>query len=194
MKHTGKESGPAGLSSFPIIETPRLILRDIRLEDAQRFFELRSNPEVMKYMDREPFRSIHDAEEMLKDAIEAYRKQAAVNWAITSKDDEKMMGYVCLLKWQKQHFRAEVGYALLPDHQGKGIMSEAVAAVITYGFETLNLHRIEADVNPDNIASIKLLEKLNFQREAYFRENFFFNGKFLDSVIYGLLAQNWGTT
>lgn len=175
------------MQAFPIIETPRLILRDIRLTDAQRFFEIRSNPEVMKYMDRELTRSIEEAEEMLKDSIEAYRKQTAVIWAITFKDNDDMVGYVCLLKWQREHFRAEAAYALLPAYQGKGIMSEALGAVIKYGFETLNLHRIEADVNPGNMPSIKLLEKFNFQREAYFRENFFFNGKFVDSVIYGLL-------
>jgi ribosomal-protein-alanine N-acetyltransferase len=176
------------IGAFPIIETPRLILRDIQLKDAQRFFEIRSDQEVMRYMDREPFQFIEEAEEMIKASIEAYLQHTAVNWSITLKGSHEMVGYVSFLKWQREHFRAEVGYALLPVYQGKGIMSEALGAVIKYGFESMKLHRIEADVNPGNMASIKLLEKFGFHGEAYFRENIFFNGKFVDSVIYGLLA------
>ena len=88
---------------------------------------------------------------------------------------------------QKEHYRAEIGYLLHPDYQQKGIMDEALKAVIKYGFETMQLHSIEANVNPANAASMKLLEKNGFVKEAYFKENYFYNGQFLDSVIYSLL-------
>ena len=98
-----------------------------------------------------------------------------------------LIGYVGFWKWVREHFRAEVGFALLPAYWCKGIMYEALDAIIKFGFEKMNLHRIEADVNPGNIPSIKLLEKLNFKQEAYYKENIFFNGKFCDSAIYSLL-------
>jgi len=100
---------------------------------------------------------------------------------------DELIGYVGFWKWVREHFRAEVGFALLPAYWGKGIMYEALDAIIKFGFEKMNLHRIEADVNPDNIPSIKLLEKLNFKQEAYYKENIFLNGKFCDSAIYSLL-------
>ena len=89
---------------------------------------------------------------------------------------------------QKENFRAEIGYALLPDYYKKGIADEALKAVIDYGFNTMNLHSIEANLNPDNIASAELLEKNNFEKEAYFKENYYFEGKFIDSLIYSLLT------
>ena len=79
------------------------------------------------------------------------------------------------------------GYALHPDQQGKGLMQEAMTAVLEYGFKIMKLHSIEANVNPNNLSSIKLLVRNNFVREAYYKENYFFDGKFYDSAIYSLL-------
>ena len=88
----------------------------------------------------------------------------------------------------KEHFRAEIGYMLDPQWQGKGLMQEVMDKLLDYGFSTLGLHSVEANVNPGNIASIRLLERNNFVREAYFRENYFYDGKFLDTLIYSKLA------
>ena len=98
------------------------------------------------------------------------------------------MGTIAFWNIQKAHYRAEVGYALHPAHQGNGLMQEALLAVLVYGFNTMHLHSVEANVNPANTASIKLLERNGFVREGYFRENYFYNGRFLDSAIYALLA------
>ncbi|HUM46715.1 MAG TPA: GNAT family protein, partial [Chitinophagales bacterium] len=87
-----------------------------------------------------------------------------------------------------EHFRAEIGYSLLPGYWGRGIMLESITAVIRFGFEILKLHSIEANVNPSNIPSIKLLERSGFVKEAHFKENYYFNGKFLDSAIYSLVT------
>ena len=89
---------------------------------------------------------------------------------------------------QKEHYRAEIGYVLHPAQQGKGIMDEAIKAVLQYGFETMKLHSVEANVNPANTNSMKLLEKNGFVKEAYFKENYYYNGKFIDSVIYSLIT------
>ena len=90
----------------------------------------------------------------------------------------------------KEHYRAEIGYLLSDAFQRRGIMQEAITAAINYGFNVMRLHSIEANVNPGNTASIMLLEKNKFMREAYFRENFYYNGKFMDSLVYSLLTSN----
>ncbi|MGH2644608.1 MAG: GNAT family N-acetyltransferase, partial [Chitinophagaceae bacterium] len=107
---------------------------------------------------------------------------------ITLQEDSKLTGTICFWHIQSENFRAEIGYILHPDHQHKGIMQEAIKAVLDYGFNTIKLHSVEANVNPANAPSIKLLEKNSFVKEGYFRENYFFNNQFLDSAIYSLLV------
>ena len=91
---------------------------------------------------------------------------------------------------QPQHCRGEIGYALKPEYWGKGFMTEALKTIIDFGFHKMNLHSIEANVNPKNQKSKKLLKRLGFRKEAYFRENYLFEGKFLDSEIYSLLKKD----
>ncbi|MEO6328855.1 MAG: GNAT family protein [Ginsengibacter sp.] len=99
-----------------------------------------------------------------------------------------LIGTICFWNINKEHYRSEIGYALHPGYQGKGIMQQALIAVLDYGFKTMKLHSIEANVNPCNISSINLLERNNFIREGYFKENFCYDGKFSDSAIYSLIA------
>lgn len=113
-----------------------------------------------------------------------------ITWAITLKEDTKLIGTICFWNIQKEHYRAEIGYVLHPDFQRKGIMQEAIAEVIKFGFQVMKLHSIEANTNPNNTSSIRLLERNKFIREGYFRENYFYNGKFYDSVVYALLASS----
>jgi ribosomal-protein-alanine N-acetyltransferase len=138
-------------------------------------------------MDREPFRAVDEAREMIASITRDYTKKTAVNWAITLRGADEMIGYVGFWRWMKEHSRAEIAYALLPHYWGKGIMAEAFKEVTRFGFEEMGLHSIEANVNPGNMPSIKLLEKFHFKREAYFKENIFSRGKFCDSAIYSLL-------
>ena len=99
-----------------------------------------------------------------------------------------MFGTVGLWRFEKEHFRAEIGYAMLPEYNGKGYMTEAIQAVLKYGFETLGVHSVFGCSSPENKKSIATLVRNNFVREAYFKENFFWQGKFLDSVVYTILA------
>jgi len=173
---------------FPLITTERLFLRKVEMTDADEIFFLRSDKEVMRYIDRPPAESLEEACGFIQKITDLEKNSEAVTWAITLKGEDKLIGTVCYWNIRKEHYRAEIGYLLHPDFWGKGIMKEAMAEVIKYGFKVMNLHSIEANVNPDNKASIKLLEGYNFFREAYFKENYFFNGKFLDTAIYSLLA------
>ena len=116
------------------------------------------------------------------------QKNEAITWGIFRKEGSSLLGTIGFWRIQKEHYRAEIGYLLHPTLQGQGLMQEAVKAVLQYGFETMQLHSVEANVNPANAASIKLLERSGFLREAHFKENYFYNGRFLDSLIYSLLA------
>jgi ribosomal-protein-alanine N-acetyltransferase len=175
-------------SPFPALTTPRLLLREITADDAEGIFMLRSSNEVMKYIDRPRAKTIEDALEFIGKIEMAVQENNGINWAITLKENSAFVGSIGLWRIIKEHYRAEIGYMLIPSFQGKGMMQEAMEAVIAYGFNQLNLHSIEANVNPENLASIRLLEKNKFVLEAHFRENYFFEGKFLDSLIFSLLA------
>lgn len=172
---------------FPILTTKRLVLRKISMNDVNELFFMRTDERVMRYIDKPRAKSLEESIAFVKAIHELEAHNNAVTWAITLREDPKLIGTVCLWNLQKEHFRAEIGYALHPDFHQKGIMHEVLEAVIDYGFNEMKLHSIEANVNPANEASIKLLEKNSFVKEAHFKENYFFEGKFLDSAIYSLL-------
>jgi [ribosomal protein S5]-alanine N-acetyltransferase len=175
-------------NTFPLLSTEKLVLRQTISNDESELFALRSDKRVMKYIDRPLAESIADATEMIQKINEDLNNNAGITWAITLKSDLKLIGTIGYWRIFKEHYRAEIGYLLHPDHQGKGIMQEALTAVLDYGFTVMKLHSVEANINPDNAASMKLLERNKFIKEAYFKENFYYNGKFLDSVIYSLLT------
>lgn len=174
---------------FPVITTDRLLLRPTTPADVEMVFFLRSDAGVLEYIDREPAPTHEEALEFIKLITGNTSDNTGITWAIClSEAPAEMIGQVCFWRLDKQNHRAEIGYVLHPAYQGKGIMREAAAAVIKYGFTDMKLHSIEANINPGNLASKKLLEHNGFIREAYFRENYYFNGKFIDSEIYSLLA------
>lgn len=176
------------LTPFPTLYTSRLHLRNVTGGDAAEIFVLRSDHRVMAFLDRAPAASLEEAAAFIQNSINLQQAGDAITWAITLKEDPTLIGTIAYWRMQKEHHRAEIGYTLHPDHQGKGIMQEAMTAVLAYGFSVMKLHSIEANVNPANAASIKLLERNGFVREGYFRENYFYNGRFLDSAIYSLLT------
>lgn len=176
---------------FPTLQTSRLVLRQLEAGDSAAFFKLRSDPVAMRYVDRPLARSEDEIRHLMEQITQNFQNNAAVLWVISQKEDPAFIGNISFWRIEKENYRTEIGYMLLPEFQGKGLMSEAIRAVLAYGFDTLRFHSVEANVNPENTASIKLLEKAGFVREALFRENYHFNGKFLDSAIYSLLAKNF---
>ena len=176
-------------SPYPTLETERLLLRRVEMSDAKDLLILRSDERMMKYIDRPRQKEIEDAEKLIQVFEDLLGKNEGINWGITLKGNSQLLGTICFWKLQLENDRTEIGYMLHADFHRQGIMQEAMTLVLKYGFEVLKLHSIEANVNPENIASIKLLEKNNFVREAYFRENYFYNGKFLDSAIYSLVRK-----
>ena len=173
---------------FPELKTERLLLRKITLDDAAEIFFLRSDEDVMMYIDRERAKSIKDAEEFIKSITKDVDANNAIMWAIgLNETPRKLIGSICLWQFQKEHYRAETGYVLSPEFWRKGIMKEALLKVMDFGFQTMKLHSIEAHISPDNAASAALLESTGFKKEAYFKENFYFRGKFLDTAVYSKL-------
>jgi len=174
-------------SPFPIIETERLLLRRVNSNDVNEILELRSNPETMKYIPRPLLKNLDDAFGHFKMIDDAIENNTGINWAITLKGNSKLLGIVGFYRIQPENYRAEIGYMILPEFQGKGIVSESIQALLRYAFDGMNLHSVEAVIDPDNIASEKVLQKCNFVKEAHFKENEFYGGKFWDSVIYSIL-------
>ena len=177
-------------SPFPEIQTARLLLRRIIKTDAPEILSMRSDDNVMKYIDREKAKTIEDAEAWIQMVNDVVDNNNGINWAISLLDQpQTQIGTIGFWRIIKQHYRAEVGYMLAPAYWRKGITKEALLAVIDHGFNNMQLHSIEAHINPGNAASAALLENTGFVREAYFKEDFYFRGSFIDTAIYSLLIK-----
>ncbi|HMC99695.1 MAG TPA: GNAT family N-acetyltransferase [Ferruginibacter sp.] len=173
---------------FPEISTQRLLLRKIEMTDAAAIMAMRSDEIVMQYIDRELITSIEAAEAWIQKVVDSLNNNSGINWAITLKEDPtKQIGTIGFWRLIKEHFRAEIGYMLNRNYWRMGIMKEAIPAVNEFGFKKMGLHSIEAHINPANKASAAILEATGFKREAYFKEDYYFHGKFLDTAIYSLL-------
>lgn len=180
--------------SFPEFSTPRLDLRQLTWSDVNEFLKLRSDKRVMEFMDRPLLASVIESEQMIRKIQIAFDSCESITWAMSLKGDPKLIGTIGFWKITKEHHRAEIGYLLDPDYWGKGLMQEAVLPVLEYGFNVMKFHSVEANVNPKNAVSIKFLEKNGFVREAYYKENYYFNGTFLDTAIYSMLASDFKKT
>jgi ribosomal-protein-alanine N-acetyltransferase len=174
-------------SPFPVLRTPRLLLRAIVPADAPALFVLRSDPRVMQHIGRPLAKTVEDAESLLEHIHTELENRTAITWALTRHGDPQLAGTIGFWRITAEHHHAELGYLLHPDLWGQGITREAATAVIDHGFAALHLHRIEACVDPANTASIALLESLGFAREAHLVQNFLFDGVFLDTLMYGRL-------
>ncbi|WP_166925242.1 GNAT family N-acetyltransferase [Flavobacterium poyangense] len=172
---------------FPIVETERLLLRRITNDDVNEVFELRSNPETMKFIPRPLVKDTEDALEHIAMMEDKIVTNLGINWGITLKDSPKLLGIIGYYRLQPENHRAEIGYMLAPEFHGKGIIPEAVNRLIRFGFDDLKLHSIEAVIDPKNLASEKVLQKCGFVKEAHLKEAEFYDGRFLDIIIYSLL-------
>jgi ribosomal-protein-alanine N-acetyltransferase len=147
---------------FPVLETERLTLRELKSSDDKEIFALRSNDSVNKYLDRKPSKSIDDARSFIKAITESIQRNDSIYWAVVLNGTDKLIGTVCLFEFAEDLSKAEIGYELLPAFQGKGVMKEAISKVTHFAFHHVGLSSIEAYVHSGNYGSIKLLENLNF--------------------------------
>jgi ribosomal-protein-alanine N-acetyltransferase len=168
-----------------------LILRELTEEYAEPLFKFRRDEVVMKFIERPLAYTIGDAIELIKKRKEIELAQTGLGWAICLKANGEMIGDMGFYRLDVVNQKSEIGYILSPEFWKNGFGSEAMDAVLKFGFEQLNLNKIEADINPENQASINLVTKMGFRKEAHLRQNLFFNGRFFDSLVFGLLKNEW---
>jgi ribosomal-protein-alanine N-acetyltransferase len=182
----------AGIETMPSIETERLVLRPIVEDDAAALFAIFSDAEVMRYWSWPPFTEFDQAMALAREIAALWRARSLLQWGITRRERGGVIGTVTLFHWDRGHRRAEIGYILARAHQGRGYAREAVADVLRFGFERMDLHRIAADTDPANARSIRLLESFGFLFEGRTRESYFHMGAWQDAALYGLLRREWG--
>ncbi len=174
----------------PIIAT-RVSLRRLTQHDVDALYRIFSHPEVMRYWSTPPLADRNAAVELLEEIHEGFQQQRMLKWGIARLSDNEVIGTATLFNLNFDNGRAEIGYSLDRAQWGNGYVNEALKALIGYAFATLDLRRIEADVDPRNGPSIRTLERLGFQREGYLRERWHVNGEVQDSLFYGLLRREW---
>jgi len=176
---------------LPRLDTPRLALRPLTAGDVPDLYEIFSDPEVARYWSSPPFEEMAEAEALLADVEESFRQRTLFQWGVERREDGKVVGTVTLWQLDVGNRRGEIGFALGRTAWGQGLMTEALGELFSFCFEVLGLHRLEADVEPANEKSLRLLERLGFRREGYLRERWCTYGEWQDSVMLGLLAREW---
>ena len=176
---------------FKNLESKRLLLRRVIETDVDEIFELRSNPETMKFIPRPLAKTKEDALVHFKTINENIENNKGINWAITLKGNPKLIGIIGHYRIQPENHRCEIGYMILPQYNGHGIVTEAIKLVLEYGFDDLQMHSIEAVIDSENKASERGLQKNGFVKEAHILENELWDGKFWDTVIYSILKRNF---
>ncbi len=172
---------------YPILETERLVLRNLTHNDVDEVLAIRGNTSTMQYIPRPIAKTKEDALAVIDMITGFTANNERINWAITEKGEDRLIGIIGYVNFKPESHRAEVGYVLHHEYLRKGITYEALQAVLDYGFHVLQLHSIEAIINTDNTASIQLVEKAGFVREAHFRDYIFHNGRYWDEYVYSLI-------
>ena len=177
--------------TLPIITTPRIVLRWISEDDIDSLYEIFSNRHVMRYWSTVPLPNREAAVALQREIAGGNESETMFKWGIALRDSNKIIGTTTLFNLNLDNGRAELGYAMARAYWGKGYMNEALKALISHAFEVMELRRLEADVDPRNVASVSTLERLGFQREGFLRERWHVNGEIQDAIFYGLLRREW---
>lgn len=178
----------------PVLTTERLVLRPLTMADAPALYAVFSDPLVTRYWATEPWTDITFAETAIARALECYRDETEIRFAVELVRGREVIGTVNLHHFFDQNRRCELGYAIGSRHWGQGLASEALGAVLEHAFREVGLNRIEADIDPRNDASGRLLEKFGFRKEGFMPQRWLVHGEFADTTFYGLLRDYWDET
>ncbi len=165
-------------SSIPTIETPRLILRSMRVSDAEDMFAYAQREDVTRFVTWDPHPNPEHTKEYLTYVGQRYRTGDFYDWAVVCKADKRMIGTCGFTTFHFESDSGEIGYVINPDYHGQGLATEATREVLRYGFEELHLHRIEARFIKENVRSLRLMERIGMTFEGYARESLFLKGKY----------------
>jgi len=180
---------------FPVLKTERLILRELTPDDVDAIYAMRSDYEVTRLNIGSAYTSVDQARMLIESILDNYQRENELRWAITLKNgDNTVIGMCGYNYWARRDFRGSIGYDLARTYWRQGIMTEAVRAIVQFGFEQMQLNRIEADASVENEASIRILEKLGFQHEGIEREQYFEGGEFHDLMLFSLLKRDYKST
>ncbi|ALN61366.1 acetyltransferase family protein [Lysobacter antibioticus] len=174
-----------------VLSTQRLLLRPLAAADAGALMAIYADPEVMRYGSSPPWDSIEKADAQIVRDREAMAAGHFLRLGLQRVDDGALIGTCTLFNLDPPCRRAEIGYALAVSAWSRGYMCEALPALIDFGFEAMDLNRIEADIDPRNTASTKSIERQGFVREGYLRERWIVQGVFSDTALYALLRSDW---
>lgn len=172
---------------FPVLDTPRLKLREITPQDVTSLLKHFGNPEVVKFIDMQPIKTLEQANEWLRWMGGFFASKDGLRWGVALKEDDTFIGSAGLHNWNREANYAEIGYDIAPQFWGEGYATEVAQVLVEFGFSNMKLNRIEADVVQGNIGSLRVLEKLGFKREGLLRQRLLKGGKYYDIYLYGLL-------
>ena len=177
-------------TTFPRIETPNFILRQIG-EDAEALYTSFSDEAVMEFYGILPHRSVEDSRALILQQQEWYAQREGIRWGITRQGKDVVIGSCGFHLFDEGFHRAKTGYEMGQAYWRQGIMSEALSAIVTFGFTEMGLHRIEAVVDDVNERSKGLLRKLGFTQEGTLRQRFYFRDRYWNEHYFGLLRDEW---
>lgn len=177
--------------NFELIETKRLLLKGLSPVAMNAVFENYSKAEIKRILGHRSEEAYLKEESKYKNGYSSYNRSFML-FLLTDKATETIIGRCGIHNWNNDHRRAEIGYVMEDEtYKRKGLMSEAVEAVIQYGFEKMNLHRLEALVGTGNIPSLRMMEKYRFTKEGILRQHYYNAGKYEDSVFFSKLHEEY---
>ena len=176
---------------LPTLAAERVSLRWLTAADVPDLYAVFSDPEVMRYWSTVPFANLAEAEDYLRSIHDLFAQRSLFQWGIAHAADARVIGTCTLYRLDHAHRRAEIGFALARAYWGRGLAREALRALLAFVFEELDLHRLEADADPRNERSLRLLESQGFRREGILRERYHVGGEVQDSIYLGLLRREW---
>jgi RimJ/RimL family protein N-acetyltransferase len=179
--------------TLPTLTGARVKLRWLTHEDAPALLRVFGDREVVRFWSSPPLEDLAGARRLIDEIQELFRARRLYQWGICPREGDTVFGTCTLYNLDSSHRRGEVGFALAQDARGRGFASEALGLLIGFSFNSLALHRIEADADPGNVRSLRLLERHGFRREGYLRERWHHLGQTHDAVFLGLLATEWPT-
>ena len=176
---------------LPELTTPRLTLRSMRMSDARDIYEYSCDPQVARHVLWDAHQNIHQTRAYIRYVLRQYRTGMPSSFCIQLKDTGKVIGTIGFMWVSVENRSAEVGYSLSKTYWNQGYMTEALAAILRFGFETLNLNRIEAQHESDNPASGRVMVHVGMAKEGTLRSRLFNKTKFVDVELYAILREDW---
>lgn len=178
-------------AGLPTLRSNTLVLRAPKASDAEDVYALYCDKEATRFGYSPKMDNLDDAHTVMSQIVQLAKERTLFHWFVATLEQDRVVGHATLFQWVRDQRRAEIGYSVRKDLWGRGIATEAVSTLLDFSFGSLQLRRVEADVDPRNHGSLRVLAKLGFEREGYLRERWELQGEIQDAVLFGLLERSW---